>query len=423
MSDYIGHGGKPIVERVLEKDKAKDAIQGLTQVPVRRQIAHEAISLSYGFFTPLEGFMTWEDVNTVCTEMRLSDGTVWSIPILFDMKAEKLKELEIKEGDSILLTYMDAPLAIMDVGEIYDCDKLTVCQAVYGTTETKHPGVRRTMECEDKFLAGKITLVNEPKFNEPYKSFWKTPKQHIDAKKEKGWEHMVAHQTRNVPHTGHEWLMKGAWFAANEDLMVDELRTGVLVNCIIGEKRVGDYIDEAILLAHNKLNEAGYFRPDVHMVTFTLWDMRYAGPREAIFHAALRTNLGCTHHMFGRDHAGVGDYYDTYAAHHLLKQVKDDLRIKPVFVLEWWYCPVCAEVTCSALCGHTKERQKFSGTLIRSIIMDGVKPTRLILRPEVFDTVMECAEKYGFGSPFVTEKYLAERQPIFTLEKMEVGKA
>jgi sulfate adenylyltransferase len=283
--------------------------------------------------------------------------------------------------------------------------------------------VKRTYEYKDKFLGGKITLVNEPKFNEPYATYWKTPKQHMDAFREKGWEAVVAHQTRNVPHTGHEWLMKGAWFAANEDLMVDKLRTGVLVNCIIGEKRKGDYIDEAILLAHDMLRKAGYFRDDVHMVTFTLWDMRYAGPREAIFHAALRANLGCTHHMYGRDHAGVGDYYGTYDAHYLLKQVKDKLKIKPVFVLEWWYCPVCAEVTCSALCGHSKEKQKFSGTLIRSIIMDGVKPTRLIFRPEVFDTVMECADKYGFGSPFVTDKYLADRNPIFNLEHMDVGKA
>jgi len=420
---YKGHGGKEIVENVLEKEKAKEAIQGLTQIPVRRQIAHECISLSYGFFTPLQGFMGYNDVDAVCKDMTLEDGTVWSIPIVFDMNNDDIKKYDIKEGDTVLFTYMDAPLAMFEIEEIYEYDKKFMAEKVYGTTEEKHPGVKRTYEYGDKFLAGKVTLVNEPKFNEPYASFWKTPKQHFEAFKEKGWEHVVAHQTRNVPHTGHEWLMKYAWFAANEDLTVDTLKTGVLVNCIIGEKRKGDYIDEAILLAQNMLRVAGYFRDDVHMVTFTLWDMRYAGPREAVFHAALRANLGCTHHMYGRDHAGVGDYYGTYDAHYLLKSVKDKLSIKPVFILENWYCPVCAEVTSSAFCAHTKEKQKFSGTLIRSIIIDGVKPTRLVLRPEVFDTVMECAEKYGFGSPFVTDKYLAERQPIFTLEPMDVGKA
>lgn len=385
---------------------------------MRRQIAHETISIAYGFFTPIEGFMKYEDVDSVCKNMALADGVVWSIPIVFDMNVDELKEKDIKEGDSVLFKYMDKPLAIFEVEEIFEYDTKFMAEKVYGTSEEKHPGVARTYKYGEKFLGGKITLVNEPVFSEPYATYWKTPIQHREAMKEKGWEAMVAHQTRNVPHTGHEWLMKGAWFAANEDLMVDKLRTGVLVNCIIGEKRKGDYIDEAILLSHDMLRKAGYFRDDVHMTTFTLWDMRYAGPKEAIFHAILRTNLGCTHHMFGRDHAGVGDYYGTYDAHYLLKSVKEKLAIKPVFVLEWWYCPICSEVTCSALCNHTKERQKFSGTLIRSILMDGVKPTRLIFRPEVFDTVMETAEKYGFGSPFVTDHYLEKRQPIFTLKDL-----
>jgi len=179
---------------------------------------------------------------------------------------------------------------------------------------------------------------------------------------------------------------------------------------------MGDYIDEAIILCHSELCEARYFRDDIHLVSIVLWDMRYAGPREAIFHAILRTNLGCTHHMFGRDHAGVGSFYDPYDAHRIFDQIPEEkLRIKPVRVLEWWYCPVCGEVTYSGLCGHSKERQKFSGTLIRSILEDKVKPTKLIFRPEVYDKLMECAERYGFGSPFCTKKYLAERKPVFEL--------
>jgi sulfate adenylyltransferase len=226
---------------------------------------------------------------------------------------------------------------------------------------------------------------------------------------EMGWKRAVAHQTRNVPHTGHEWLMKGAWFAADAD--------GVLVSCVVGEKRAGDYIDEAIVLCHDVVRKAGYFKEGTHLTSILLWDMRYAGPKEAIFHAIVRKNLGCTHHMFGRDHAGVGTYYSPYAAHEIFDQVPD-LGIKSVLTLEWWYCPTCGEVTYSGLCGHTP--QQFSGTVIRSIIQDGVKPPRLIFRPEVFDLVMETGEKYGFGSPFVTEEYLEKRNPVISVPPMEV---
>lgn len=335
------------------------------------------------------------------------------------MSTENIKKLNLKEGDSVVLEYLGAPMAVLEIEEIYEYDLEIMAEKAYGTMDARHPGVKRTMSYEDKFIGGRITLINEPVFNEPFKSYWFTPKQHMDALRGKGWKHVVAHQTRNVPHSGHEALMKQAWFAANEDMPVDELNTGVVVNAIIGEKRVGDYIDESILLAQDALRTNGYFRDGVHLVTFTLWDMRYAGPREAIFHAILRANLGCTHHMFGRDHAGVGDFYKPYDAQNLLEQYRDKLSIKPVFLRENWYCPECMEVTNSALCGHDSKAQSFSGTLIRSILTDEVKPTRRVMRPEVFDVVINSAAEHGQGSPFVTEDYLKHRRPVFSLQRLE----
>ncbi|MDQ0287349.1 MULTISPECIES: sulfate adenylyltransferase [Desulfofundulus] len=417
---YIGHGGKEIVERVLEPEKAAEAIKGLTPVPIRGQIAREIIDIAYGFFTPLEGFMTRADVEGVCNEMKLANGVLWPIPIVFDISTEEINEKGIKEGDKLLLTYQDKPMAILEVEEIFTYDKQEMAQKVYGTTEDKHPGVARTYNYKDKFIGGKITLVNPPKINPPFDEFFFTPKQLRQKFAEKGWQRIVAHQTRNVPHTGHEWLMKGAWLSTHGELPVEKTLTGVLVNAIIGEKRKGDYIDEAIVLCHDVLRKAGYFREDVHLTSITLWDMRYAGPKEAVFHAILRSNLGLTHHMFGRDHAGVGTYYDPYDAHRIFDQIPEGaLNIKPIRVLAWWYCPICGEVTYSGLCGHKEHSQNFSGTLIRSIIQDGVKPPRLIFRPEVFDLIMECAEKYGFGSAFVTDKYLKERNPVFSLPDMK----
>ncbi|MCL6558075.1 MAG: sulfate adenylyltransferase [Firmicutes bacterium] len=417
---YIGHGGKEIVERVLEPEKAAEAIKGLTPVPIRGQIAREIIDIAYGFFTPLEGFMTRADVEGVCNEMKLANGVLWPIPIVFDISTEEINEKGIKEGDKLLLTYQDKPMAILEVEEIFTYDKQEMAQKVYGTTEDKHPGVARTYNYKDKFIGGKITLVNPPKINPPFDEFFFTPKQLRQKFAEKGWQRIVAHQTRNVPHTGHEWLMKGAWLSTHGELPVEKTLTGVLVNAIIGEKRKGDYIDEAIVLCHDVLRKAGYFREDVHLTSITLWDMRYAGPKEAVFHAILRSNLGLTHHMFGRDHAGVGTYYDPYDAHRIFDQIPEGaLNIKPIRVLAWWYCPICGEVTYSGLCGHKEHSQNFSGTLIRSIIQDGVKPPRLIFRPEVFDLIMECAEKYGFGSAFVTDRYLKERNPVFSLPDMK----
>ncbi len=417
---YIGYGNNEIVERVITSpSEAKERIKGLKQVTITGRIARECINIAYGFFTPLEGFMDKANIEAVCGRMTLPNSTLWSMPIVFDITHEEISQKQIKQGDAILLVFQDRPLATLEVESIFDFDKTKMAQAVLGTTDIKHPGVVMFNKLKDTFIGGKVTLVNVPKFNPPFDEFWYTPKQFRERFTEKGWERIVAHQTRNVPHSGHEWLMKGAWFSANGDLPVEKLRTGILVSCIIGPKRVGDYIDEAIVLGQQRLHEAGYFRDDIHMVSIALWDMRYAGPKEAIFHAILRENLGCTHHMFGRDHAGVGSYYDPYDAHRIFDQIPEDsLKIKPVRVLEWWYCPICGEVTYSGLCGHSQEKQGFSGTMIRSMVQDRVKPTKLIFRPEVFDELMEAADKYGFGSPFCTEEYLNKRQPVFRLRML-----
>jgi sulfate adenylyltransferase len=402
------HGGK-IVERVVPTPA--DKLRGLTQVPIRGPQAREIIGIAYGYFSPLEGFLTAADVDSVVKNMTLASGYVWSIPLVFDLSDGQIKEMGIKEGGKLLLTYQDQPFATLDVEEIFSYDKELIAKHVYGTTDPKHPGVKRTQAYQDKFIGGKVTIVNPPVINPPFDNFWFPPKAQRELFAQRGWKKVVAHQTRNVPHAGHEWLMKGAWFAANAD--------AVLVNPVIGEKRPGDYIDEAILLTHDALRKAGYFREDIHTTSLLLWDMRYAGPREAVFHAIVRKNLGCTHHMFGRDHAGVGTYYDTYAAHRIFNDLPD-LGIYPVKTLEWWYCPVCAGIAYEEQCSHKQEAQRFSGSLIRSIIEDGVKPPRLIFRPEVFDLVMECAEKYGHGSPFVNETYLKRPDPVMTIPAMQL---
>jgi sulfate adenylyltransferase len=399
------HGGT-IVERIEEPGKAKERIKGLPQIAIRSQLAREVMSIGYGYFSPLEGFMTQADVDSVVKKMTLANGYVWSIPIVFDIEEREIQELGVKQGDTLLLMYEGNPLATLDVEEIFSYDLDVMAEKVYGTKEEKHPGVRRTRAYAGRFLGGKVTIVNPPKINPPFDSFFYPPRQLREEFSKRGWKRVVAHQTRNVPHTGHEWLMKGAWFEANAD--------AILVNPVIGEKRAGDYIDEAIIVTHDALREFGYFAENIHMTALLFWDMRYAGPREAVFHAIVRKNLGCTHHMFGRDHAGVGTYYDPYAAHRIFEELPD-LGIYPVKAFEWFYCPECAGIAYEEQCGHKDAAQRFSGSLIRSIIQDGVQPPRLLFRPEVFELVMECAEKYGGGSPFVTESYLERGDPVMTV--------
>ena len=403
------HGGE-LITSVASPDEAPHLIAGLPRLAVNEQIAREAINLAYGAFSPLDGFMGRADLDSVVHAMRLSSGLVWSIPIILDVASRDWMATGAAVGGRVLLTHQGQPLAVLDVAEVYGYDKTVMAENVYGTTDPEHPGVARTVALNDTLVGGKVTLVNPPRVNPPFDRFWRTPQQLRARFEELGWGSAVAHQTRNVPHAGHEMMMKGAYLASGAD--------GILVSAVIGEKKPGDYIDEAIVLTHALLREEGFFLPEIHETSTLMWDMRYAGPREAVFHALVRKNLGCTHHMFGRDHAGVGSHYGRYAAHEIFDTLPN-LGIKSVLTLEWWYCPVCESVAYEGLCGHPELKQDLAGTLIRSIISGGAGPAATTLRPQVLEVVQSCAEKYGMGSPFVTSEYLENRTPVITMPEMK----
>ena len=398
------HGGT-LIQRV-QPLRSADEVAGLPAIEVREQIAHECVNIAYGFFSPLTGFLGSADVASVADSMRLASGYVWPIPIVLDIADAELRRAGVSVGDTALLTHQGNPLATLEVSEIFTADLTELAGKIYATTDPAHPGVQRTLSYADRFVSGDITLVCEPVISPPFDRYWRTPAQLRSELDSLGWQRAVAHQTRNVPHSGHEYLMKGAFMEAQAD--------GVLVSAVIGEKKVGDYIDEAIVLTHENLRTQGFFRDEIHRTTALLWDMRYAGPKEAVFHALVRKNLGCTHHMFGRDHAGVGDYYGRYAAHEIFDELPD-LGINSVLTLEWWYCPSCGGVAYEGICGHPDTKQDLAGRLIRSIIDGGAEPAPQTLRAETLTLVRECADEYGFGSPFVTERYLRERTPVLTI--------
>lgn len=436
------HGGK-LVERVItDKRIAKKYVDACKKscpvyeikptlhykrgVPVRN-VYREIMSVCYGFFSPVEGSMTSAELESVLSKRRLLSGWVFPYPILFDVSREDYKKLGVSEGDRLLITLKGKPFAILDIEEIYEIDPEELANRTFGSPEAnpevvrekfddKHPGWVIYRSYQPIILAGKYTIINEPVFKPPFDRFWCPPRKCREEFDKRGWRTVIAHQTRNVPHVGHEHLMKNAAYTGDV-----EPCHGILVNAIIGVKRRGDYPDEAILEAHEALNKYGYIKPERHMVTFTLWDMRYGNPLESLLHGIIRQNMGCTHHMFGRDHAAVGEYYDPFATQILwlkgipsygfdkpVNLVDGGLEIRPQNMREFWYCPVCKEMVYSETCGHTKEKQKLSGSLIRGLIAEGVQPPTVIMRPEVFKVVVKWWKKFNY--PFVNEKYVMMKE-------------
>jgi sulfate adenylyltransferase (EC 2.7.7.4) len=436
------HGGR-LVYNVLEGDAARSYWEVSARLEVRptlgpdgapiRNPYREVVSIAYGFFSPLEGFMTWNEVESVLKERRLLSGWLFPFPIVFDVSEEELKASGAKPGDDVLLTLRGRPFAVLRVEEVYKLpDRREFADAVFGTPERngevvrrrfdeKHPGWLIYRSLKSLAVAGEVVIVNPPRFREPYSRFWLPPAESRRLIEARGWRVVVAHQTRNVPHVGHEVFMKRALFVAGGGRPGD----AVLVNAVIGAKRLGDFVDEAILEGHEALALGGYFARGRHVVSFVLWDMRYGSPLESILHGIIRQNMGATHHMFGRDHANVGDFFDPYAVHVLWSrglpsygvdkpphEVDKGLRIRPVLLGEFAYCPKCGEWTYlggpgeGPLCGHEVER--VSGSLLRGVLLEGLRPPSVVMRPEVYDVVVKWWRVYGH--PFVSVKYLRSKE-------------
>ncbi len=447
------HGGRLVDQVVRDRYKAvkmaagcpvydiKPTIDKRTGSPIRN-VYREIMSICYGFFSPLDRFMTRNEVERVLKERRLLDEWIFPFPIIFDISEDDLKNLGVKEGDRLLLRLKGKPFAVLDIEEVWRYDPKDLADRTFGTPEKnpevvrvrfdfKHPGWNIYVNTTGLALAGKVWIINEPKLKYPYDTAWYPPAKSREEIKRRGWRTVIAHQTRNVPHVGHEMLMKCAAFLGDI-----EPCHGILVNCIIGAKRMGDYPDEAIIEGHQAVSKYGYIRPDRHIVTMTLWDMRYGNPLESLLHGIIRQNIGCTHHMFGRDHAAVGDYYDPYATQILWSkgipsfgfnappyEVDYGLKIRPVNIGEFWYCPKCGEVAYAGSCAHEKERTRFSGSFIRSLIAEGIEPPPVIFRPEVYRVIVKWWKKLGY--PFVNKKYLEykERELEVELPEMEIPRA
>jgi len=442
MSLPLPHGGR-LVDRVVRNQKlAKRLARGCPAFDIKptvdekgvpvRNVYREIMSVCYGAFSPVEGSMCQAEVERVLKERRLLNEWIFPYPIVFDVSEEDHKKLGVGSGDRLLLRLKGTPFAILDIEEVYTIeDRTHFATRVFGTPEQnpevvkypfdkKHPGWVIYKSINPVIYAGRYTIINEPVFRAPFDRFWYPPKKSRAEFAKRGWRTIINHQTRNVPHVGHEHLMKNAAYTGDI-----EPCNGILVNAIIGVKRKGDYPDEAIVEGHEAVNLGGYIKPERHLASMTLWDMRYGNPMESMLHGIIRQNMGCTHHMFGRDHAAVGEYYDMYATQTLwdkgipsygfpqsVCEVPYGLLIRPQNMGEFWYCPKCGEIAYNGNCNH-KERQKFSGSFIRGMVSEGVFPPNVIFRPEVYKVVVKWWKEFQF--PFCNAKYVKEME-----KKLEV---
>ncbi|MFX1419564.1 MAG: sulfate adenylyltransferase [Promethearchaeota archaeon] len=378
------HGGSLINKELpkIEKDRILDQAGEFEKIQVNQPTTKVIKNIAFGVFSPLEGFMNENDYKYVLEHMYLESNLAWPIPIVLDIFEEKAKSFNI--DDRILLVdSLENPIALMAVEDIYNYNKKEFAEKIYGTLDKNHPGVASLFKMKDKLVGGEIFLINKPKSLFPELDL--KPIETRVLYKQKKWDRVVAFQTRNPPHLGHEYLQKAGL------TYVD----GLFINPVIGKKKIGDFLDEVIIRTYQVLIKEYFPRDRVVLSTFET-EMRYAGPKEAIFHAIARKNYGCDHIIIGRDHAGVGDYYGPYEAHNIFDQFPD-LGIEPIKFRSFSKCNKCNSIINDKICPHPPEMQNFfAGTEIRNALQSGKTPDPEVMRPEVAKVILE------YKNPFVS---------------------
>jgi sulfate adenylyltransferase len=356
------HGGE-LVDRTGERPEGVD---GLEVVTLTSREASDLDMLASGALSPLEGFMGREDYERVVEEMRLAIGLPWALPVC-------LAVASAPGGDRVALADESGrPLAVLDVEEVYSYDRQREAERCFRTTDDAHPGVARLYGQHDTYLAGTVTVFGraEPQFPE----LALDPAETRATFAERGWRRVVGFQTRNPIHRAHEYLTKVAL----------ETVDGLLIHPLVGDTK-GDDVPADVRVACYRTLIDDYYPADRVLLSAFPAAMRYAGPREAIWHAICRKNYGCSHFIVGRDHAGVGDYYGTYDAQLIFDELEPhELDIEPMFFEHSYWCKACGSMASAKTCPHGKEQHVFlSGTKVRELLAGGEVPPTEFTRPEV----------------------------------------
>ena len=373
MSLIQPHGGT-LINRIATGAEREALLQSAINLPTLALNAREEADLELianGAFSPLEGFLGQADYLSVRDDKRLANGLVWSIPVTLSVNEEEKNKLII--GQDVALQGRDGRLlAILHLAEIYTYDKQEEAAQVYRTTDEQHPGVAALYAQKDFLLGGKITLINT--VSEAFGNYRFTPAQLRKTFEEKGWSRIVAFQTRNPIHRAHEYLTKTALESVD----------GLLVHPIVGETKSDDIPAEVRIQAYEVLL-SNYYPANRTQLAGLPAAMRYAGPREAIFHALIRKNYGASHFIVGRDHAGVGSYYGTYDAQKIFSEFQpEEIGISLFFFENTFYCQSCGGMASLKSCPHdTAQHVSLSGTKVREMLVNGEIPPVEFTRPEV----------------------------------------
>ena len=370
------HGGK-LINRIVTKDQLPEDATVLT---LNEREKNDLEMISCGAMSPLEGFMTGSDYNSVVDKMRLQNGIVWSLPVVFSLKNE---DAAVSVGDTVLLKYEDQVRGMMEIRDIFSADLMHEARETLLTDDDDHPGVQYLKTLSGKYIGGSISALDH-RDEEPFREHRLIPEETRALFQEKGWNSIVAFQTRNPIHRAHEYLQKVSL----------EMVDGLLIHPLVGATKADDIPADVRMQCYETILEK-YYPADRTALSVFPAAMRYAGPREAIFHALLRKNYGCTHFIVGRDHAGVGDYYGTFDAQVIFDNfTPEEIDIIPLKFEHAFFCNKCGGMATARTCPHTgADRVFLSGKKVRAMLIDGILPPPEFTRPEIAQILMEAAAK------------------------------
>jgi sulfate adenylyltransferase len=380
------HGGTLVDRFVPAERRPEVAAQAalLARIPLDARQISDLELIAIGAASPLTGFLSQADYESVVHNMRLANGLPWSIPITLAVTTEQASAL--KPGAQAALTDANGViLAVLTVRDLYSYDKKVEAEKVYRTTDEAHPGVAAVYAQPDTLVGGDVDVLTLPA-HEDFPEYYLTPAQTRAYFAEKGWRSVVGFQTRNPVHRAHEYLQKVAL----------EMVDGLLLHPLVGQTK-GDDIPADVRMKCYRVLLDNYYPLDRTLLSVNPAAMRYAGPREAIFHALIRKNYGCTHFIVGRDHAGVGNYYGSYDAQQIFDQFDPAaIGILPLKFEHTFWCNKCEGMASTKTCPHTPaDRVALSGTKVREMLRAGEIPPMEFTRPEVAQILIEAMRQQG----------------------------